>query len=220
MREAFDLFIVEGETPVAIEQAIHTRQHFPSLEIVALTEDEADASGRQDASNQNVELVPTDCSDRRLRDRLRAPVAAFERTSGPAAERIDPCRSLVGNLNQFSAAEILLPEPAQRAVCLQIGPRQQRDFPPSRDGAARDLRLDRRRGGGGENFRWRQGNSIRGVRELSGDETRRLESDWNAVFTTVGVVQGQLKARRRELLGRSAFVQALSSIFGRRMAVR
>ncbi|MEO7724475.1 MAG: hypothetical protein ABIU29_07275 [Chthoniobacterales bacterium] len=29
MREDFDLFIAEGETPVAIEQAIHTRQHFP-----------------------------------------------------------------------------------------------------------------------------------------------------------------------------------------------
>jgi len=62
--------------------------------------------------------------------------------------------------------------------------------------------------------------SIRGVRDLSGDETRRLEADWNAVFTKVGVIQGQLKARRRELLGRSAFVQALSSIFGRGVAVR
>ncbi len=107
MREDFDLFIVEGETPITIEQAIHTRQHFPSLEIVALTEDEADADLRQEASNQNIELVPTDCSDRRLSARLRALVAAFERTSGPAAEGIDPCHSLVGNLNQFSAAEIL-----------------------------------------------------------------------------------------------------------------
>lgn len=62
--------------------------------------------------------------------------------------------------------------------------------------------------------------SIRGVRELSGDETRRLESDWNAVFTKVGVIQGQLKARRRELLGRSVFVQTLSTIFGRSAAVR
>ena len=62
--------------------------------------------------------------------------------------------------------------------------------------------------------------SIRGVRELSAEETRRLESDWNAVFTKVGVVQGQLKARRRELLGRSVLRQTLSRIFGRKAAAR
>ncbi|MEO7724474.1 MAG: hypothetical protein ABIU29_07270 [Chthoniobacterales bacterium] len=39
---------------------------------MALTED---ASGRQEASNQNIELVPIDCSDRRLRARLGALVA-------------------------------------------------------------------------------------------------------------------------------------------------
>jgi len=62
--------------------------------------------------------------------------------------------------------------------------------------------------------------SIRGVRELSAEETRRLESDWNAVFTKVGVVQGQLKARRRELLGRGVLRQTLSRIFGRNAAAR
>src|SRR6185503_12727284 len=31
MQEDFDLFIVEGDAAVAIEQTIHTRQHFPSL---------------------------------------------------------------------------------------------------------------------------------------------------------------------------------------------
>ena len=45
--------------------------------------------------------------------------------------------------------------------------------------------------------------SIRGVRDLSAEETRRLESDWNAVFTKIGVVQGQLKIRRRQLLGQN-----------------
>ena len=60
--------------------------------------------------------------------------------------------------------------------------------------------------------------SIRGVRELSGEETRRLESDWNAVFTKIGVIQGQLKSRRRELLGRSVLQQFLAGIFGRRAA--
>jgi hypothetical protein len=62
--------------------------------------------------------------------------------------------------------------------------------------------------------------SIRGVRELGGEETRRLESDWNFVFTKIGVIQGQLKARRRELLGRSILAQSLARIFGRRAVTR
>jgi len=41
--------------------------------------------------------------------------------------------------------------------------------------------------------------SVRGVRDLSNDEMRRLEAEWNGVFTKLGVVQGQLKARRKEL---------------------
>jgi hypothetical protein len=62
--------------------------------------------------------------------------------------------------------------------------------------------------------------SIRGVRELSPEETRRLESDWNGVFTRVGVVQGQLKARRRELLRRSLLKQTFLRIFGGRATAR
>ena len=62
--------------------------------------------------------------------------------------------------------------------------------------------------------------SIRGVRELSVEETRRLESDWNAVFTKIGVIQGQLKSRRRELLGRSALAQSLAGLFARRAPAR
>jgi hypothetical protein len=37
LAENFDGFIVEGETPVALEQATNARQHFPSLRIVCLT---------------------------------------------------------------------------------------------------------------------------------------------------------------------------------------
>jgi len=107
MREEFDLFIVEGEAAVAIEQAIHTRQHFPSLRIVGLLQDDVSAAQLEQASEQNIELTTTDCSDRRLCRQLRTIVSAVERTPGPAAEGIDPCHSLVGNLNQFSAAEIL-----------------------------------------------------------------------------------------------------------------
>jgi len=107
MREDFDLFIVEGDVAVAIEQAIHTRQHFPSLKIICLPQDTVNERSLYQASEQNIELIATRCSDRRLRRRLRAIVSAFERTAGPAAEGIDPCHSLVGNLNEFSAAEIL-----------------------------------------------------------------------------------------------------------------
>lgn len=62
--------------------------------------------------------------------------------------------------------------------------------------------------------------SIRGVRALPGDETRRIELDWNAVFTKLGVVQGHLKARRKELRSRTAFGESLSRVFGRHTARR
>lgn len=47
--------------------------------------------------------------------------------------------------------------------------------------------------------------SVRGVRDLSNDEIRRLEAEWNGVFTKLGVAQGQLKARRKELASQSIF---------------
>jgi hypothetical protein len=50
-----------------------------------------------------------------------------------------------------------------------------------------------------------RGVSIRAVRELNGDETRRLEADWNTVFTKLSVVQGHLKARRK-LIAEQSFV--------------
>jgi hypothetical protein len=56
--------------------------------------------------------------------------------------------------------------------------------------------------------------SIRGVRELSNDDVRRLESEWNMVFTRLGVVQGLLKSRKKELLGQTALVYNAGRIFG------
>jgi|GEM_PF-483101 hypothetical protein len=50
-----------------------------------------------------------------------------------------------------------------------------------------------------------RGVSVRGVRDLTSDEIRRLETDWNAAFTRLGLMQGQLKARRRELAEQSVF---------------
>src|SRR3981081_3567477 len=38
-----------------------------------------------------------------------------------------------------------------------------------------------------------RGVSIRGVRDLPNEDIRRLEADWNGVFTKLGVLQGQLK---------------------------
>src|SRR5947209_15271591 len=49
-----------------------------------------------------------------------------------------------------------------------------------------------------------RGVSVRGVRDLPSDEIRRLETDWNAAFTKLGLMQGQLKARRKELAEQSA----------------
>ena len=44
-----------------------------------------------------------------------------------------------------------------------------------------------------------RGSSLRAVRELSSDDSRRIEAEWNGVFTKLGVAQGQLKARRKAL---------------------
>jgi hypothetical protein len=57
--------------------------------------------------------------------------------------------------------------------------------------------------------------SIRGVRELTTDETRRLEAEWNGVFTKLGVVQGQLKARRKDLASQTPVKYYFSRIFAR-----
>ena len=57
--------------------------------------------------------------------------------------------------------------------------------------------------------------SVRGVRDLSGDEVRRMEIEWNAVFTKLGVIQGQLKGRRKDLAGRTVIGYHLARLFGR-----
>src|SRR3954462_123278 len=57
--------------------------------------------------------------------------------------------------------------------------------------------------------------SIRGVRELTNDEVRRLEAEWNGVFTKLGVMQGQLKARRKDLASQTPVSYYISRIFAR-----
>ena len=61
-----------------------------------------------------------------------------------------------------------------------------------------------------------RGVSMRGVRELPNDEVRRMEGEWNGVFTKLGVLQGQLKSRRKSLEGQSALTYHLSRVFSRR----
>jgi hypothetical protein len=60
-----------------------------------------------------------------------------------------------------------------------------------------------------------RGVSVRGVRDLSNDEVRRLETDWNGVFTKLGLMQGQLKARRKELAEQTALNYYLNRLFRR-----
>ena len=60
-----------------------------------------------------------------------------------------------------------------------------------------------------------RGVSVRGVRELSNEEVRRLESEWNGVFTKLGVVQGQLKSRRKALARQNAFAFYAAKLFRR-----
>lgn len=60
--------------------------------------------------------------------------------------------------------------------------------------------------------------SVRGVRELSNEDVRRLESEWNSVFTKLGVVQGQLKSRRKALAAQSAFTFYLNQFLRRPVA--
>jgi hypothetical protein len=60
--------------------------------------------------------------------------------------------------------------------------------------------------------------SIRGVRELTNDEIRRLETEWNGVFTKLGVIQGQLKARRKELAAQTPIQYFFSRMFAARAA--
>jgi len=60
-----------------------------------------------------------------------------------------------------------------------------------------------------------RGVSVRGVRDLPDAEVRRLETDWNAVFTKLGLIQGQLKARRKELAEQTVFDFYLNRVLRR-----
>jgi hypothetical protein len=102
--ENFDGFVVEGENPIAMEQATNARQHFPSLKVVCLSPKTKDAESA--AQQQKITRISSASSERSLRKQLQTFVESLAQ-GGTPAEGIDPCHSLIGNLNQFSAAEIL-----------------------------------------------------------------------------------------------------------------
>lgn len=105
--ENFDGFLVEGEQPIALAQATSARQHFPSLRIVCLIPKTPESGeGQSGATQQKITILTAGRSERSLRRTLHGFVRSLE-ASGTPAEGIDPCHSLIGNLNQFSAAEIL-----------------------------------------------------------------------------------------------------------------
>jgi hypothetical protein len=61
----------------------------------------------------------------------------------------------------------------------------------------------------------RRAASVRGVRDLVGEDIRRLEMEWNSVFTKLGAIQGQLKAKRKQLAGQTALGYYLGRLFRR-----
>ena len=64
-----------------------------------------------------------------------------------------------------------------------------------------------------------RGSSMRAVRELSQDDARRIEAEWNSVFTKLGLAQGQLKARRKALAGQSIFSYSIRALLRRPIPV-
>lgn len=63
-----------------------------------------------------------------------------------------------------------------------------------------------------------RGGSIRAIRELTNEDVRRLESEWNGVFTKLGVLQGQLKSRQKALAGQTAVAYYLGQLLRRKAA--
>jgi hypothetical protein len=105
--ENFDAFVIEGEATMALEQATNARQHFPSLKIVCLVSNRPEKETTAAAKQQNIEFIARNQSHGRLKRTVEQSLRSVEKLGGPAAEGVDPCHSLIGNLNQFSAAEIL-----------------------------------------------------------------------------------------------------------------
>lgn len=106
LAENFDGFVAEGEQAIALDRATTARQHFPSLQVLCLAPRPHETDFVEQAKRQKIVAIASDAPDRKLSAQLRGFVRSLEGSVAPA-EGIDPCHSLIGNLNQFSAAEIL-----------------------------------------------------------------------------------------------------------------
>ena len=108
LAENFDALVIEGENAsLSVDQATSVRQHFPSLPIACLVPSTDYSEVRSKAGPQKINLLPLSSDERRLRRIISKFVQSLDTSSTTHAEGIDPCHSLIGNLNQFSAAEIL-----------------------------------------------------------------------------------------------------------------
>jgi Domain of unknown function (DUF4388) len=107
LAENFDAFLIEGKPEEAIDHATNARQHFPSLGIACLLAGQPEHEPCLTAEQQKIELIVQPRSERKLRRKLEAFVRSVDGRPTSSVEGVDPCHSLVGNLNQFSAAEIL-----------------------------------------------------------------------------------------------------------------
>ena len=104
--ERFDGFVIEGEREFVIEAATVARQHFPSLKIFCAPWEKPSAEETRQAQQQHFSLTNGAGSTKHLRKGLHHFLGSLD--GHPAsAEGIDSCHSLIGNLNHFSAAEIL-----------------------------------------------------------------------------------------------------------------
>ena len=104
--ESFDGFVIEGEPEFAIEAATVARQHFPSLKILCAPWEKPSAEATGKAQQQHIPLTNGAGSIKHLRKEVHRFLGSLD--GHPAASAgIDSCHSLIGNLNQFSAAEVL-----------------------------------------------------------------------------------------------------------------
>jgi len=105
--ESFDGFVIEGEAEFAIEAATVARQHFPSLKILCAPWEKPSPDATHKAKQQHVAVTSGALSIKQLRKEVHRFLGSLDGHSAVSAEGIDPCHSLIGNLNQFSAAEVL-----------------------------------------------------------------------------------------------------------------
>jgi hypothetical protein len=104
--ESFDGFVIEGEPEFAIEAATVARQHFPSLKILCAPWEKPSPEAARKAQQQHIPLT-NGGSTKHLRKELHRFLGSLDAHPAVSAEGIDSCHSLIGNLNQFSAVEVL-----------------------------------------------------------------------------------------------------------------